>query len=232
MPVVCSASYQAWTRLKNALAARSVFAHQLDGLVVAGMGEQAPVRPRVVEAVQEKTGPVIADIHAEVLLGHPLDVVGLIDHDGLVLGQKADLLFLEGQVGEQERVIGDDQIGFGPAPPGPLIEAAAKLAALTAGAVAVLAADLVPGRRARQKRQIAARAILGRLGPLVDPVQLVGGGSEERLLTAEGEIEPAPAEVIAPAFGQDGGERLWQAAGQEGEVLIGKLLLQCDRDTC
>ena len=80
------------------------------------------------------------------------------------------------------------------------------------------------GRNGRSLREPS----FGGLGPSADPVELLGGGPEERLLTADGEIEPAPAEVVAPAFGQDGSERLGQAAGQEREVLVGELLLQGD----
>ena len=57
---------------------------------------------------------VVADRDAEILAGHVFDLVGFVEHHGVILGQDAALVVLVAQreVGEEQVVVDDDDVAF------------------------------------------------------------------------------------------------------------------------
>ena len=57
---------------------------------------------------------VIADRNAEVLTGHVFDLVGFVEHHGVILGQDAALVVFvaDREVGEEQVVVDDDDVAF------------------------------------------------------------------------------------------------------------------------
>ena len=91
--------------------------------------------------------PVAADGDAEILAGDILQLVRLVEHDRVILGQNAagQLLILQRQIGEEEMVIDDDDVALGRALVHQRDEAALELLALLAGAQIAARVDLGPG---------------------------------------------------------------------------------------
>ena len=90
-------------------------------------------------------------------------------------------------------MIGHDNISGLQTPSGAPIETILKMRALSAAAVTVLAADLVPKTMMRQKRQITQRTVLGFIRPLADPLDIGSELLEKRPLPLNGKFQPALA---------------------------------------
>ena len=97
--------------------------HLLLGLAEAGPGQEALVRPIVVEPPQGELDLAVGEPQAQVIAGHRLQRVGLVEDHHVVLGQHADALHAEGQVGEVQGVIDDQDLGMAHPPPGLVVEA-------------------------------------------------------------------------------------------------------------
>ena len=88
---------------------------------------------------------VVADLDAEVLAGHLLDLVSFVEDHRLVVGyDRGVIAFAQRKVSEKQVVVDDDDVGLGR----PLVhasnEATLELLALLAGAEFAAGVELVP----------------------------------------------------------------------------------------
>ncbi len=103
------------------------------------------MRCGVVEAVEGVFDFAVTQVDAELVFGDVLDIVGLVDDDVVVFWEQVEVGFLEDEVAEHKGVIGDDNVGVVESSSCAAVEAILEVAALSAGTVAVFAADGVPG---------------------------------------------------------------------------------------
>ncbi|MEZ5362510.1 MAG: hypothetical protein R2748_09310 [Bryobacterales bacterium] len=118
---------------------------------------------------------IVRDLDAEVLAGDLFDLVGLVEDDGglLVRDDRAEVVLAQGEVGEEEVVIDDDDVRFG----GLLVhlgdEAAVELRTLRSGTHLAAGVELVPGGGVgAQLDELGAVASLGFGLPLLDAAEL------------------------------------------------------------
>ena len=172
-----------------------------------------------------------AELDAEVLGGHLLDGVGLVEDDGVVARQHGGSRVAcagsaEREIGEEEVVVHHHHVRLG-----------GDLAHLEDEAVVVVRA-LLPGAGLRRRKHLAeggeALGQIGELGPISRrralrpfvelPVErgllaaLEGGGRFELLLAQQ-------AQVVLPSL-QEGEAGLDPEGAQQRDVLVGELLLQ------
>ena len=205
--------------------------HLLLGLAEAGPGQQALVRPVVVEPPQGELDLAVGEPQAQVIAGHRLQRVGLVEDHDVVLGQHADALHAQGQVGEVQGVIDHQDLGMAHPPPGLVVEACGVGGTFAAHAVGAVAGHFVPHRGRRLVGEIGERAV-GRVArPGLDLAELLVLFflAEQARGPAQGVFHPPQAEVIAPALDQHGGELGGHHAPQERDVFGEQLLLEADR---
>ena len=170
---------------------------------------------------------VVRDLDAEVLRRHVFHFVRLVEDQGGVIGQQPGILRLpQGEVGEKEMVIDDEDVGLRRALAHQGDVAAVELLALLAGASLTARINPRPElARVRQVFELGAVAALRVLLPLANldvEVHLFHAG-EYRLLFDV--VELLPAEVILAALHQ-GGANLGEELLEERNVLEENLLLQ------
>ena len=165
------------------------------------------------------------------LAGHGLERMRLVEDRHVVLGKHPKARSPQGQVGDEEGMVDDQEVGRPDPPPGLEVEALLVPRAVAAQAVAVLALDRVPDARQRPEIQVGPGAVGRPVGPELDLAELV-----ELLLLLKGprgssprDIKPAQADVVGPPLDQDGRELLGHHGSQERDVLAKQLLLQRDR---
>ena len=174
--------------------------------------------------------PSLAEAHAEVLGGDLLEMVGLVEDHVLVGREKADAARAQREIGEEERMVADEDVGVLHASPRGLVEAAVEGRAATAHAVVGVRLDLVPHARGRHLRQRRERSVPGLVGPVLDPVQgvafrLVG---KESILAFRGQRKATKAGIVAAALHEHCGELVGHHRVQQRQVLLDELLLQAD----
>ena len=136
--------------------------HLLLGLAEAGPGQQALVRPIVVEPPQGELDLAVGEPQAQVIAGHRLQRMGLVEDHDVVLGQHAHAFHAEGQVGEVQGVVDHQDLGVAHPPPGLVVEAGGVGGALAAHAVGAVAGHFFPDRRAtacRGDRRASRRSV-------------------------------------------------------------------------
>ena len=84
---------------------------------------------------------------AELIGGDLRQRVSLVDHRQLVVRQKAGVVLPQNEIGNEQGVIDDQQVGLLRAAAGALIETGFVGRAAPAEAIAVLAADFLPNIR-------------------------------------------------------------------------------------
>ena len=111
------------------------------------MHEQAALGPAVVQPVEDVLDLAAGDAQAQMSAGHRLHVVGLVEDHHFVLGQNAPAFASECQVGEQQGVIDDENLGVAYPATCPIVETLLVPGAFPAHAVAVVAGHFVPDLR-------------------------------------------------------------------------------------
>ena len=167
----------------------------------------------------------------QVVAGDGLQVVGFVEDDHVVLGQDAGLLPPQGQVGEEQGMVDDEDLGMVSPPPGLVVEAILIARAGPAHAVAVVAGHLVPDGRMGAKIEVRQRAVAAFLRPGGQLPKLgeVLIFAEEARSAGQGPVQPPQADVVAPPFHQHRGKLHRHHAPQQGQVFLHQLLLQADR---
>ena len=154
----------------------------------------------------------------------------LVEHDGLVIGQDAHLLAPQGQIGEEQGMVDDQDLGVLHPPPGFVVETLGVVRTGAAHAVAVVARYLVPDGRQGAEIEVGQRAVGRPFCPVAEPTELVEffrlveqpGGA------AQGVLQPPQAQVVSPPLDQHGRELQRDHAVQQRDVLADQLLLQAD----
>jgi len=193
--------------------------------------QQPAIGPVVVEPPQHVIDLPAGDAQPEVIAGDRLDRMGLVEDDHVVVGQDAHLVSPQGQVGEEQGVVDDQDLGVLDAPAGLVVEALPIVGTLASHAIAVLAGHLVPDGRQGAEVEIRPRAVVGALGPAGNLAELLelGLAREEAGRALQRVSHPPPAEVIAAPLDQHGGELQRDHAVEERDVLVDQLLLEADR---
>lgn len=145
--------------------------HHLDPLFgfLRRVGAQEPLLPtRRVQEVQEPGHLPVPHLQPQVVGDHLLQAMGLVQDDGLVGGEEAPAILAEGDVFEEDVVVGDEEVGAGHPPTGPPKEAAVPPSARAAQAVVRLAVDQGPDVGVRLLLEIAQAAVFGPVGPLLE----------------------------------------------------------------
>lgn len=105
------------------------------------------------------------------IAGDVFDGVGFVEDDGVVLGEVVDAGGAEGEIGEEEGVVDDeDSAGLHAAPGGLPVAGLVELASL-AQAVAMLSADFVPDVAFGDVGYGGEGAVGGGFGPLLDDLE-------------------------------------------------------------
>ena len=205
--------------------------HLLLGLAEAGPGQQALVRPIVIEPPQGELDLAAGEPQAQVIAGHRFQRMGLVEDHDVVLGQHAHALRAEGQVGEVQGVVDHQDLGVAHPPPGLVVEACGVGGALAAHAVGAVAGHFFPDRGRRLVGEIGERAVAGLARPGLDLAELLVlfFFAEQARGPAQGIFHPPQAEVIPPALDQHGGELGRHHAPQQRQVFGQQLLLEADR---
>ena len=173
----------------------------------------------------------VRDGEAEVTRGDLFELVGLVEDDGGGFGQDAGIgraggLALDGEIGEEEVVVDDDDVGLEGAAAHLGDEAAAVVGAGGAEAGVGAGVELVPKRagfgHAGQFRAVAGFGDLFPLGDLAVLVDLFQ--ARQNRLVAQGE-ELAAAEVVGAAF-HVADAQLAEEGFEEGNVAEVELILQ------
>ncbi len=196
------------------------------------MADSTPLpRPRVVQPGQRVVDPDARELQAQVLAGDGLERVRLVDHGDLVLGQQAEAVAPQRQVGDEQRVVDHQHVGRPHPPPG-----------LEEEAVGVSAGTRGPGscrpRSARPPRRWASGGSPGRTGcrrsvrfdhiRSVTSWSISSGRWNRQVLPLDRHVEPPQADVVRPPLDQDRRELLRHHRAQERDVLVEQLLLERD----
>ena len=155
--------------------------------------------------------------------------MGFIEDHGIVIGQQAafELLVAEGEVGEEEMVIDDDDVAFGGALVHEGDEAALKVGALLAAAELAARVDLGPGGAAlRQGADFGAIADFGGLLPVADDLEIGHflQAVEDGFLV--GVVDLLAAGVVVAALHVADLQGAGKMLLEEGDILEKELLLE------
>ena len=157
--------------------------------------EESLAGPLVEEPVQGVVHLAAGDAEAEVFGRDRFERVGLVEDDDVVLGQEAGPGAAEGEVGEEQGVVDDEDVGRPHPLSGREVEAVAEPGALLAQAVAVLAGHRVPDRPERLEVEVRPATVLRLAGPVPDLGELV------ELLGPGRKIEPPAGRPLAASSG-------------------------------
>ncbi len=183
--------------------------------------QQALARALAQQRIEEIADRVVRDLHAEVVGGHVLDLVRLVEDHGPVLRKH---VAARGHVGEEQMVVRDQDLRLLLDHFGLQVVAVPVEGAVLAEAEVRLAADLGPERVARLDVELAPEAGAGHGGPGEQPVQRFPLVLLIEVAHAE-LVEAAEAEVVLAAHA----ERVAEIAEhrlEERQVLLHELLLQ------
>ena len=88
---------------------------------------------------------VARKLAAEIIAGHVFDFVRFVENDGGIFGQdRAEIVLANGEIGEEEMMVHDDQVGFVRALVHRRDEAALKFRALLPAAQVAARVDAIP----------------------------------------------------------------------------------------
>ena len=198
------------------------------GITVSG--EDALVRPRGEELVEQVFDLPLAKAYAQVIGGDVFERVGLVEDHGLVVRKQTRVLPTQRQVTEEQRMVDDDQVGPVCGLAGGEVEAVVVIRALPAEAIAAVRFHQIPDGRHWLQRQVGPAAVFRDAGPPADGDELIDRGvvREQRGHTLLGDAEAAAAEVIAPAFDEGRPEVEREFTLQKRNVFGDELFLQGD----
>ena len=211
---------------------------------VVGTGEvvlqcrQQSLAATPLESIQQSLHAAARHLHTEVSGRDILEMVRLVKDESLVRRQDRGLFPVvrclpHRQVGREQVMIDDDDIGLRRTPTGLEHEAAIEVRATEAGAEVGLRGDFVPHLARRLDGQVGERAVARMRRPRGDVQQLLELlPFQERVLVGGRRVEPQAAEIIPPSLQQR--ERRFvlgvgERASQQREVLPHQLFLQVDR---
>jgi len=202
----------------------------LDDVWTIEHGDESAAGAFVEDGVEEASDLCVGDAHSHVVTGGGFDVVGFVEDDGVVVGQDGGVALPECEVGEEEGMVDDEEVGILGAATGALVETLVVEVALVAHAVVSLAADALPEVGEWFKGQIGEGAVGGSIGPIFNLVELshIASVAEEGVLPSAGLHEAAQADVVGSAFDEDGPEGAGDQWGEGGDVFFDELFLECD----
>ena len=184
------------------------------------------MRPEIAAQVLDA---VIADGDAEILAHHVFDFVGFVEHHGMIAGQDAALvvLILQGEIGEEEVVVDDDDVAF----QRPLVhqgdETAVVVGALLAAAQFGAGIHLGPGGSGLgEALDFGAVAELAGLFPFADDLEIgdfLQAGEHRGVF---GVVDLLAAGVIIAPLHVADLEGAREVLLEEGDVLEKELLLE------
>ena len=219
--------------LAVAHAADGVLDGALHGIVRAHRAQVAAAGAGLVQRAQQVADAALGEPDSEVLRGHVLDLVRLVEDHVVVRRQHAARRArarAHGEIREEQRMVRDEELPVLHAPARRLVEALVERGAAAAHAVVGIALHLVPHLAARQLRQRGQRTVLGVVGPLLHAVQVVAVVvvAEEAALALARELQAPQAHVVAAALHEHRAELLGNHRVEERDVLLDELLLQAD----
>ena len=193
--------------------------------------QEPPLHSRLVEQVQQVHDARPAQARPEVLRRDLLHPVGLVQDHMLVCREKPDASAAQSEVGEEERVVADEQVAGGHPAPGVLVEALVVGRAALAHAVVRVGPGEVPHLRPGKLGQRRQAPIARRVRPVRDDVQRLQLGpiGEQPVLPLRGQLQPANRKVVAAALDEDRAELLGNNLAQKRQIPLEQLLLKIDR---
>ena len=123
------------------------------------MNQQAALRAVVVEFVQQIFQLAARHRNPQMIAGNRFDRVRFVQNCDVVIGQDAGTFTAQGQVGKEQRVIDNQQVGIPNAAACFVIKAVVVGRTFLAQAIAVLALRLVPNLRQRTEREVRTAAV-------------------------------------------------------------------------
>ena len=126
---------------------------------------------RLIEKVQQVQDPALGEAQAEVLGRDVLDRVPLVEDHVLVGGQEPHAQPLQREVGEEKRMVADQQVAVFHAAARGLVEAFVPGRAPASHAVVCVRAGVIPHLRPLQLGQRGERSVARVVGPVLDRVQ-------------------------------------------------------------
>ena len=168
-----------------------------------------------------------AEARAEELRGEIGNLVRFVeDHRVRRAEQVAEAVFLEREVGEQQMVIDDDDVGLDRLAARFDHVALAEVGAARAEAVVARRGDLRPQRMGvTQVRHFGEVAGARGAGPAFDARQRAVARAREALLPAE-LLQPVGAQIVRAPLEQRDARRHADGAGDQRQVLVEQLVLQ------
>ena len=160
--------------------------------------QQALAVAFVVQPRQSEIDSDVGDLKPHVLAGHSLKRVRLVEDHHVVFGKEPKARGSQRQVGDEEGMVDDQQIGR-PGPSSRLeIKAFLMSGAIAAEAISALALDRIPDAGKRPEFEVGPRAVVRPVGPELDLPELI-----ELLLPLESspgagsrDFKPAQADVV------------------------------------
>src|SRR5262245_54358356 len=185
----------------------------------------------VVQLVQGVLDGAAAELQSHMLGGYVFKGVRLVENDGPVIGQQTEAAAAQGEVGEEQGMVDDEDVRPEHGTTGLEVEASGVVLAVAAEAVAAVALDEVPHIGARLKGQVALAAILGLPRPFADLHELLGGAlfSEEQACLLLRDAQAAQTEVVGATLAKDSSEVAGEDGLEKGDVLLQQLFLKADR---
>ena len=194
---------------------------QLDGAKFLSTGDIRHVARQFFELVA-------GNRHAEILPGDVLHIVRFIEDHGVIFGNNAgQILALHRQIGEQQVVIDDDDVGFLRLLVHLGDEAALELLAFLAGAEVAPRVDFGPGGAGFWKGlDFGAIAGFGGLLPIADDLKIGDFFEAGQHRLRLGVVNLLPAGVVGAPFHVADAEGSLEMLREKGDVLVEELLLQ------
>ena len=225
------------TFAKNSSAFSSDAADFAHAVGIAQHLEEALLRLRIVEPVQRVAEAVLRDVHADHPRRDRLDGVRLVEDHEVIRKKVAALVFVllrdAAEAEEKKRVVHHHEVGAHELLAHALVMAARVVAAGLRRADVRLAAHERPHVRIRLHREVAQRAVVGRLRPFPDALELLGFRRGEKLARLRHRaLQPRRADVVRASFPEDRAEvarHFREHLPHDRDVLENELLLQIDR---
>jgi len=140
--------------------------------------------------------------------GDVFDIVCFVENDVLIGGEESDVLCSQREVGEEDGVIADEEVGGLHASAGHLVEAFFVIDTSFSHAIVGIGAHAIPDIGSGDLGEGGEGAFGCFVGPVFDGVERLSLGcvGEEGGLSFACELEASEGEVVGATFDEDGGE--------------------------
>ena len=217
---------------------------QIHSLADFQLGQQVREQPpladflllaQTVKTPQQLKEPAPGKLSAEIVGGHVFDVMGLVQYDSRVTGQDgrvgvAACFAAHGQIGEQEVVIGDEQIGRGRLAASIVKEAVVVERTAHARTVVAFTGHLFPDGRLRHNAEVGPAAVPGLMSPLQQGFQLGALFRLNQVFPIFFQIvDFVETDIVLASLHQDRFELERKRALEQRKIFVKKLLLKVDR---